>query len=188
MDFDQVLKKRHSVRAYTDREIPRDVLARIVDAVSYAPSSFNEQPWRLYVAEGDARLKVGEIMARSTVYLEDYMEVLGSEHFDEVSHWYTELGGCPVVVGVTVPSSEDELTELNRTLAAGAALEHVLLAATNEGVASCAITFSFWLRDDLARALGVEEDRVLIALVALGYPAEEPAAPPHSHDVVVYRD
>ena len=79
MDFDRVLRERHSVRAYSPRDVPHDVLERVLDAASFAPSALNEQPWRFFVATGEARARVGEIMAQSTVYLEDYMEVLGPE-------------------------------------------------------------------------------------------------------------
>lgn len=188
MDFDQVMRSRHSVREYESRGIARDVLAKVLDAASYAPSSLNEQPWRFYVAEGQTRIEVGEIMAQSTVYLKDFLEVLGPERYEEASRWYTDLGGCPVVVGATMPCAEDEFTRLNQMLAVGGAVEQMLLAATNEGLGSCVVTFCFWLKDELARALDVDEDRELVALVTLGYPAEQPVAPPHSHDVAVYRD
>lgn len=187
MDFERVLRERHSVRGYSPREVPREVLERVLDAASFAPSSHNEQPWRFYVATGDARARVGEIMAQSTVYLED-MEVLGPEHYEQASKWYTDLGGCPVVVAVSMPVAEDPLTYLNRTLSVGAAVENVLLAVTSEGLGACSITFSFWLRDELARALDVPDEREIVALIALGYPAEEPVAPPHSHDIAVFRD
>ena len=188
MDFDRVLRERHSVRAYSPRDVPHDVLERVLDAASFAPSALNEQPWRFFVATGEARAKVGEIMAQSTVYLEDYMELLGPEGYERASEWYTDLGGCPAVVAVAMPVSDDELTHLNRTLSVGAGIENVLLAVTNEGLGACSITFSFWLRDELARALEVPEDREIVALIAMGYPAEEPVAPPHSHDIAVFRD
>lgn len=188
MDFDRVLRERHSVRAYSSREVPHDVLERVLDAASFAPSSFNEQPWRFFVATGETRTRVGEIMAQSTVYLEDYMEVLGPEGYERATKWYTDLGGCPVVVAVSMTVAEDTLTHLNRMLSVGAAVQNVLLAVTNEGLGACSITFSFWLRDELSRELGVPEDREIVALIAMGYPAEQPLAPPHSHDIAVFRD
>ena len=188
MELEKVFRERHSVRRYAPRDVPHDVLERILDAAAYAPSAMNEQPWRFYVAIGETRTRVGEIMAQSTVYLEDYIEVLGPEEYELASQWYTNLGGCPVVVAVSMPVTEDRLQLLNRTISVGAAIENVLLAVTNEGLGACSITFSFWLREELARALEVPEDREIVALIALGYPAEEPVAPPHSHDVAEYRD
>lgn len=48
-DVIEVIRKRWSPRSFTDQGIPRDVLLRILEAGSWAPSSFNEQPWRLIV-------------------------------------------------------------------------------------------------------------------------------------------
>jgi len=56
----------------------------------------------------------------------------------------------------------------------GAAMENMILAALAEGVGSC------WLlsidRDKLRAVLGVPEDYRVDSVLALGYPAEEPAA------------
>ena len=188
MDFLEVLKNRHSVRDFADRPVPHAIIQRVVGAAALAPSAMNEQPWRFYIAEGATRARVGEIMAQSTVYLDDYMDVLGPEHYAEATRWYSDLGGAPVIVCATALDSDDELTYLNRILAIGAAVEHVLLAATNEGLGTCAITFGFWVRDDLAEAFGVPEGRKVVALVALGYPGETPPPPIHTEDVAVFRD
>ena len=39
MDFYEVISRRRSIRQFEDREIPRDVLERILDAGLKAPSS-----------------------------------------------------------------------------------------------------------------------------------------------------
>jgi nitroreductase len=43
---------RQSIRAYLDRQVPRDVLERVLTTASRAPSGSNIQPWRVYVLEG----------------------------------------------------------------------------------------------------------------------------------------
>lgn len=188
VDFQSVLARRRSVRDFADRPLPRAVVERILEAASLAPSAHNEQPWRFYVAEGAARARVGEAMAHTTVHLAEYMEALGPERYEEAVRWYTDLGGAPVVACLTAPASTDEFTLVNRMLSAGAALENVLLAATSEGVGTCVITFALWVRDELAGILGVPEDRVVVALIALGYPGQAAESPSHSSDVAVFRE
>jgi nitroreductase len=188
MDFLDVLAQRHSVRDFADRPVPHEVVQRVVGAASFAPSAMNEQPWRFYIAEGAARSRVNEIMAQSTVHLADYMDVLGPKRYEEATRWYTDLGGAPVLVCLAAPMSDDELGSINRLLSIGAAMENVLLAATNEGLGACVITFAFWVRDELAEALGVAEDRKVIALLAMGYAGETPEPPAHSADIAVFRE
>jgi nitroreductase len=188
VEFSELLAARHSVREFADRVVDREVLERVLDAASFAPSSMNEQPWCFYVAEGATRARVGEVMAQSTVYLADYIDILGPERYEEASRWYTDLGGAPIVVGVTIPRTDDEPTFINRVISVGAAVQNVLLAATNEGLGACMVTFSFWVRDQLAEAFGLAADRVVVGLVALGYPSGTPESPTRSHDIAVFRE
>lgn len=188
MELTAVISARHSVRDFTDRVVDHEVMQRILDAASLAPSALNEQPWRFYVAEGETRARVGEIMAQSTVYLTDYIEILGPERYEEAFHWYTDLGGAPVVVGVAMPGTDDVPTLINRCLAVGAATENLLLAVTDEGLGACMVTFSYWVRDELGEAFGLEEGRVIIALVVIGHPNRAAEAPAHEHDVAVFRE
>lgn len=41
-----VIHKRWSPRSFTSQEVEREVLEKIFEAARWAPSSFNEQPWR----------------------------------------------------------------------------------------------------------------------------------------------
>jgi len=38
MEFYDVVKKRKSIRKYTDKKVPEDVLGRILEAARWAPS------------------------------------------------------------------------------------------------------------------------------------------------------
>lgn len=49
-EIHELLKWRWSPRAFADRVIDRDTLLRLFEAARWAPSSFNEQPWRFLVA------------------------------------------------------------------------------------------------------------------------------------------
>lgn len=46
----EVLTQRWSVRAFSDRAIEPEKLCRLFEAARWAPSSFNEQPWRFIIA------------------------------------------------------------------------------------------------------------------------------------------
>ncbi len=188
VEFSEVIAGRHSVRHFSDAPVGRDALERILHAASLAPSALNEQPWRFYVAEGETRAKVGQVLAQSTVYLADYMQILGPERYEEASRWYTDLGGAPVVIGIAMPRTEDVPTLINRCLSIGAAAENMLLAVTAEGLGACMVTFSYWVRDELGKAFGLEDDRVIVGLVVVGHPSQPAEAPPHSEDVSVFRE
>lgn len=52
MDVYEAVTSRKAVRAFTDREVPRDALERVLTAAAWAPSASNIQPWRVYVLTG----------------------------------------------------------------------------------------------------------------------------------------
>jgi len=54
--FYEIMKQRRSVRFFSDRPVPREVIENIVLAAGTAPSGANKQPWR-FVAVQDAAIK-----------------------------------------------------------------------------------------------------------------------------------
>jgi nitroreductase len=59
MDVYEAVTTRRAVRGFTDEEVPRDVLERVLSAARWAPSGSNIQPWRIFVVTGEplAQLK-----------------------------------------------------------------------------------------------------------------------------------
>ena len=55
------LLTRRSVRAFENREIPRDELDQILKAAQYAPSAMNRQTWQFTVV--CSRTKIQELAA-----------------------------------------------------------------------------------------------------------------------------
>ena len=52
MDTIRNLKTRRSIRIFEDKEIPVDVLRKIIETAEYAPSSKNSKPWEYFVLTG----------------------------------------------------------------------------------------------------------------------------------------
>jgi nitroreductase len=51
------IETRRARRALSDKAVPEDVLARIMTAATYAPSCFNNQPWRFLVVSREKELE-----------------------------------------------------------------------------------------------------------------------------------
>lgn len=183
MDVITAIHERHSMRAFDPRPVPRELIQTLIEAGAAAPSALNSQPWRFHIATGATRDRVNEVMALSTVHLSEYLDILGPELVAHAEEFYANLGAAPIVMAVSLPPAESELDRLNEYLSAGAAIQNVLLAATDAGLGSCNITFSFWVRDQLLEVFQVPEGREIVSLVLLGYPGEEPVAPDHREDI-----
>ncbi len=83
------------------------------------------------------------------------------------------------MIGVLIPRATDPWVAKNNVCDAAAAIENLLLAAWDRGLGTCWMSGPLKGRyDAIAAFLGVPEDRELLAIIPLGYPAHQPARPP----------
>jgi nitroreductase len=52
---DAAITSRMSARAFTQQKVPRELLEKILEVSSRAPSGTNTQPWKVYVLQGASR-------------------------------------------------------------------------------------------------------------------------------------
>ena len=49
------IDRRRSIRRFSDKEIPHEVICKIVESGIKAPSAKNRQPWKFMVIQGQAK-------------------------------------------------------------------------------------------------------------------------------------
>ncbi|MDI9336518.1 MAG: nitroreductase [Gammaproteobacteria bacterium] len=59
-DFDNIIKQRHSVRAFLSNPVDKMEIEAILAGARRAPSGVNTQPWKVYVLQGKAKELVVE--------------------------------------------------------------------------------------------------------------------------------
>ncbi len=65
MDFQDLIRRRYSVRAYRPEPVSEAALARILEAGRLAPTAANRQPFRIVVLESAGRKEaLGRVYAR----------------------------------------------------------------------------------------------------------------------------
>ncbi|MGW0084069.1 nitroreductase [Streptomyces sp. NPDC003393] len=67
MDVYEAVRSRRAVRGFTDRQVPRETLERVLSAAAWSPSGSNIQPWHAYVLTGqplaEVKKRAGERLA-----------------------------------------------------------------------------------------------------------------------------
>jgi len=149
MEFYDVVKKRHSLRNYDpERKVPRDIMERILNAGRLAPSAINNQPWRFIVADSEKALK--------------------NVHSCYRASWFQDAPHILIVAGDYNKAwvRGDGYNSLETDLAI--AMDHIILAAANEGVGTCWIAAfnPFALR----KVLGLKASEQVFTITPLGYP------------------
>ena len=155
MDFLEVVQARRSLRTYLDKPVEREKLEYVLESARLAPSWKNLQCWRFIVVGDEAgRKALAESMAESNPGRKALM-------------------GAPMVIVLCALPAESEIWEGKdfMMLDAGLAMEHLVLAATNQGLGTC---WQGLFNEVKAReALNVPENVRVVAMTPLGYAAEE---------------
>ena len=151
-----VIKERWSPRAFqADKDISAETLQDIFEAARWAPSCFNEQPWR-FLAFG--RHDTGRAAVEAAL-------TEGNKWACKASH---------LLVGAAQQQFKHaDKPNRHHAYDTGAAVFSLVLQAQSEGIASHQMAgFS---QDALREAFSVPEEVALLVVVALGYEDDDKA-------------
>jgi nitroreductase len=148
MDALEAIARRRSVRKYTTDPVSRDLLRKVVEAARLAPSAHNDQPCEfIVVTDRDQRRRIADLTDHGKFIAQAPACILVLAR----PHQYFLEEGC-------------------------AAVSNMLIAATAFGLATC------WVAGDkqsyaehVAACCGAPAELRLVAMVAVGYAAEEPS-------------
>ncbi|MBK7328912.1 MAG: nitroreductase family protein [Dehalococcoidia bacterium] len=151
--YDTIVSKRDT-RRFSDRPIPPDTLARLVQAARMAGSAKAAQPVRLVLVSDQAQ----------------------KERLAACGNFTPHIPTCQVaVVFVLVPEAGvigAPFAIFRGPFDAGRAAQNLMLAAWAEGIASCPASMHH--AEQAAEVLGLPEGHVVANVIALGYPADDP--------------
>jgi nitroreductase len=186
VDLLDTMYTNRSVRRFRPDPIPEEVLVRLIEAATCAPSGSNAQRWHfVLVRDPELRARVGELYraAFEGFYPPERLATETDPHFRRLaaaSLYLAEHIGTepPVLVlvclntgprGVDPPSS----AALRRSGAtAYPAVQNLLLAARAYGLGGCLTTAHTIREDEVKELLSVPDHIDTYALVPLGYPAQ----------------
>jgi len=151
MNFQELVRKRYSVRAYESRPVEEEKLARILEAACLAPTACNRQPFRIIVVPTKGR--------------EDELRRIYGQA------WFVQ---APLILAVCALPAESWVRKYDGWNAAEVdatiAMDHLILAAAEEGLGTCWIAA---FNPAAAReVLGLPPDVVPVAFTPLGYPGD----------------
>lgn len=158
MDFFEVTERRRSVRAYTSQEIDAETLQTILKCANDSPSAGNLQAYEI-VAVRDSRTREG--LYRAGLEQKALVQApVVLVFFQDPARSAAKYGKR----GVELYSVQD----------ATIACAHAQLAATALGLGS--VWIGAFYPERVARLLNSPPGLVPVALLAMGYPDEEPPA------------
>ena len=150
MNLMQAIRARRSIRAFRDMPVEEEKLLAVLEAGRLAPSARNMQDWKFIVVKDAAtRQRLAEA-ARDQQF----------------------VGQAPVVIAAC--GTSDLVMTCGQPAYAidvAIAVDHITLAAAARGLGTCWI--GAFYEEKVKEILGVPPEIRVVALLPLGYPAEE---------------
>jgi len=152
MDAMEAILSRRSIRKYTKKQIPDDLIKKLIEAGMSAPSAGNEQPWHFIIINDP------QILSKIPTF-HNHAQML-----KDASHAILICGDINLEKhkGMWVQDCS-------------AATENILIAAQSVGLGT--VWLGVYPRDErvigLRTLLAIPENIIPFSLISIGYPGEE---------------
>jgi nitroreductase len=198
MEFEKMVKSRRSIRRWKPDPVPENLILKALDLAIWAPNGGNHQNWRFIVVSDRKQI---EAMANSVQAKADLMVSWpeSSQFLDEVVRYQANASfwrSAPVCIAVLTAeyqSVADQILKIrvkkdpsvqpiidarqmvNSGLqSASAAVAHMLLALHVEGLGGIWLTGCTVAKNEIESLLQIPEGFNLVAMIAVGFPDEQP--------------
>jgi nitroreductase len=157
VDVFEAIRGRRSIRAFESREVPEELVERLIEAARWAPSAGNIQPWEfIIVRKQEIKRKLAE-----------------------AALWQSFIEEAPVVIVVCADEvrSTQGYGMRGKTLYCiqdtAAAIQNIHLAAYSMGLGTCWV--GAFREDEARKVLKTPAGIRPVAIIPVGYPAETPS-------------
>lgn len=155
MELMEAIRARRSIRRFLEKPVEEEKILAVLDSGRLAPSARNMQDWRFIAVRDQATRQKLAVAAKDQQFVAQAPVVIAA---CGTSNYIMTCGQPTYAIDVTI------------------ALDHMTLAAASLGLGTCWI--GAFYEDQAKKILGVPDDVRIVALMPLGYPAEEPLPRP----------
>ncbi|MEL7123292.1 MAG: nitroreductase family protein [Bacteroidota bacterium] len=182
-EFYHYMDKRRSIREYSDKPIPFEVIENIIMTASSAPSGAHKQPWTFCVVS-DPKIKTEIRKAAEKEEFENYNGRMSDEWLEDLqafgTDWhkpFIEIAPYLIIMFKKAYDFEDGEKKKNYYVneSVGIAAGFLLTAIHNAGLV--ALTHTPSPMNFLQKILGRPENERAYLLIPVGYPANDVQVP-----------
>jgi len=198
MDVIEAVQQRTSIRGFRPDPVPREVMERILELATRAPSAMNTQPWEFIVITGDVLKKIRRDNVerirsgaspnpqhvvvdwpRESIYRQRQVDLakqlfqaMGIEREDKEkrAQWMERGFRYFDAPAAIIICTDRALSESGPLLDIGAAIQTICLAALPFGLGTCIEDQGVMYPDVLRQYADIPDSKRIIMAVAIGYP------------------
>lgn len=198
--LEQLFKARRSIRKWKTDSVPEELLVKAIEAAEWSPNSGGKQTYHCYVINNRAKIaEIGKAVQDVTDYLASLCKSeddrASVERWQKNSVFFTQ---APVLIAISTgiyQSISDKLQaenmddsrvcEINRcrqiassrVQTVGAFADHLLLALHTLGLGAVWMAGPTQAKTTVEKIINIGDNEDFVALIPVGYPDEQPAAP-----------
>ena len=156
MEFNELTQSRRSIRKFREQDITKDDIIKLLKAAQSAPSAGNCQPWHFFViSDKSIQEKIVPAAYNQEFILSAPICIVVCADIEKTIGRYGDRGRNLYCIQDTA-----------------AAIQNILLCAKSLGLGTCWI--GAFDEEKLSEILSLQNDMRPIAIIPVGYPANEP--------------
>lgn len=186
MNIIDIISNRRSIRKFKNKKIENKKILDLIEAAIWAPSAKNRQPWFFYIVNDDN--KKDELVLLLKMGMKKLLEKYESQGISRVDihsafNSIETINQSAAVIFITHQKKyknhyDDGVNwnlnaldvEVADLLSLGAAIQNMLLFATEQGLGTLWICDIFYAYNDLCKFLNTTDS--IISAICIGYPNE----------------
>lgn len=191
--IEEIMRSRRSIRRFKPQSLDRKLVEELIDIAITAPSASNKQPWRFFATDNKEVINLMATAVESSVErIARHIDKGFMETFQAYGDYFVRFREAPVVIvaafrEIVVLSNlvdstleqEDleniRIMEFNSGLASiSLAIENMLLYGHSIGLGASCMTGPLVALKKLKSIMGIPLSWHIAAVIAVGYPDEEP--------------
>ena len=158
-DLSEIIKNRRSIRRYQDKEIPEEIVDKLIESLIWAPSAGNLQSRKFHFVFNK---KTREELMKTTTFRQRFVSQAPLSVV------------CSTDAGIVKVYGEKG-EKLFSICDVSASIQNLLLTAHNEGLGSCWV--GAFDEKGVKEILGIPDAVRVVVLLPVGYPDEAPSMP-----------
>jgi nitroreductase len=164
MELFSAIAARSTAKAVTAPGPTDEQIARLLEAAARAPDHGRLKPWRFIAVNGPQREPFAQAVAQARRdQIPDY-----TDEQMELERAKVRRSPCILIAGCVVRKDIPKVPEIEQVIAAGAAVENLLLAAADLGIGAMWKTGPAAYSARVKAAVGLAADDHIVAIIHLG--------------------
>lgn len=191
-ELGKFIRGRRSIRKFRPAPVPEKTILELVELASWAPSAGNRQDWFFSIVRSPELIremaKAVKKRWQKIIFENNSSGIIGD--IADYAENFSRFSDAPAIIAISAAATTSFEKQMlgdsagsvfGSYASAVMAAQNLMIAAELYGLGTCCMTGALAAESELKELLDLKKRREIVCLIALGYPDEEPKAPPRKN-------